>query len=149
VPAWAHRGDRGVAGLPHRINIIGVRSAARTGVVLVIGKMLPLLLFVAIGAFYIDRSCLLRPRRTRTTCSAWARPPCCCCTPTPASRTSRPPPASTAIRARYSFALITMIITVTVIYGAVQVVAQGTLAGLSARPRRWPMPPPFGGEGWR
>jgi amino acid transporter len=33
-------------------------------VVLVIGKMLPLLLFVAIGAFYIDRSCLLRPRRT-------------------------------------------------------------------------------------
>ncbi|MGM3150989.1 hypothetical protein, partial [Escherichia coli] len=36
------------------INIIGVRSAARTGVVLVIGKMLPLLLFVAIGAFYID-----------------------------------------------------------------------------------------------
>ena len=36
------------------VNIIGVRSTARTGVVLVIGKMLPLLLFVAIGAFYID-----------------------------------------------------------------------------------------------
>ena len=72
------------------INIIGVWSAARTGVVLVIGKMLPLLLFVAIGAFYIDPK-LASPAsaRTRTTCNAWARPRCCCCTPTPVSRTSR------------------------------------------------------------
>ena len=43
------------------VNIIGVRSAARTGVVLVIGKMLPLLLFVAVGAFYIDPQLALRP----------------------------------------------------------------------------------------
>ncbi|WP_204128474.1 amino acid permease, partial [Pseudomonas ogarae] len=36
------------------VNVAGVRSAARTGVILVIGKLLPLVLFVAIGAFYVD-----------------------------------------------------------------------------------------------
>lgn len=38
------------------INVIGVRSAARTGVALVIGKLLPLLFFVIVGMFYVDWS---------------------------------------------------------------------------------------------
>jgi APA family basic amino acid/polyamine antiporter len=38
------------------INVIGVRSAAQTGVVLVIGKLLPLVFFVVVGLFYIEPS---------------------------------------------------------------------------------------------
>lgn len=36
------------------INVVGVKSAARTGVALVIGKLVPLALFVAIGVFHVD-----------------------------------------------------------------------------------------------
>lgn len=46
----------GSLGLLTAINVIGVKSAARTGIALVIGKLLPLLLFVAIGLFYVDWS---------------------------------------------------------------------------------------------
>ncbi len=101
------------------VNIIGVRSAARTGVVLVIGKMLPLLLFVAIGAFYIDPQLAFSGQR-----------------PDPHDLQRMGEAALLLLyrnpRRDIPFALITMIITVTVIYGAVQVVAQGTLAGLSS-----------------
>src|SRR5690606_39735702 len=38
------------------INLLGVRAAARTGVLLAIAKMLPLLMFIAIGAMYVDMS---------------------------------------------------------------------------------------------
>src|SRR5688500_5408539 len=38
------------------INVVGVRAAARTGVALSIAKVLPLLLFVAIGAWHVDMS---------------------------------------------------------------------------------------------
>jgi amino acid transporter len=38
------------------VNIIGVRAAARTGVLLAIAKLLPLLMFVGIGAMYVDLS---------------------------------------------------------------------------------------------
>jgi amino acid transporter len=36
------------------INVIGVRAAARTGVGLAIAKLLPLVMFVVIGAFFVD-----------------------------------------------------------------------------------------------
>src|SRR5690606_7784994 len=38
------------------INIIGVRAAARTGVVLAIARVVPLLMFIAIGAMFADLS---------------------------------------------------------------------------------------------
>ena len=38
------------------INIAGVRAAANAGVLLAIGKLLPLLLFIAIGALHVDAS---------------------------------------------------------------------------------------------
>jgi hypothetical protein len=115
------------------VNIIGVRSAARTGVVLVIGKMLPLLLFVAIGAFYIDlQLAFSASAQTRMTCSAWAKPRSCC-TPTPASRTSRPPPARVPQSARrYSVRADHHDHHRHRVSSAVQVVAQGTLAALSS-----------------
>lgn len=112
------------------INVVGIRSAARTGVALVIGKLVPLLLFIAIGAFYVDLDLL---------------------------RAGEPPPlrnlgeAALLLLFAYAgfenipaaagefrnprrdvpFALITMIAFVTLIYAAVQVVAQGTLPGLA------------------
>lgn len=36
------------------INVVGVRSAARTGVALAIAKFVPLVLFIVIGAFFVD-----------------------------------------------------------------------------------------------
>src|SRR3546814_6179955 len=37
------------------VNVVGVRAAARTGVFLAIAKVLPLLMFVGIGAMYVDK----------------------------------------------------------------------------------------------
>jgi Amino acid transporters len=116
------------------VNIIGVRSAARTGVVLVIGKMLPLLLFVAIGAFYIDPQLAFSGQRPDPHDLQRMGEAALLLLYAYAGFENIPArPASTAIHAAtIPFALITMIITVTVIYGAVQVVAQGTLAGLAS-----------------
>ncbi len=132
------------------VNIIGVRSAARTGVILVIGKLLPLVVFVAVGAFFIDPQLVFSGERP------------------PSGDLQRLGEASLLLLYAYAgfenipaaageyrnprrdipFALITMIVSVTVIYAAVQVVAQGTLAGLasSATPLA-DAAASFGGEG--
>lgn len=116
------------------INVIGVRSAARTGVALVVGKLLPLLFFVVVGVFYVD----------------WSR----------ALATSLPPldnldtlaqgallllfayagfenvPAAAGEyrnpRRDVPFALISMIVICTLLYVTVQIVAQGILPDLGA-----------------
>lgn len=116
------------------INVIGVRSAARTGVALVIGKLLPLVFFLVVGVFYVD----------------WSR----------ALATGLPPlenldklgqgallllfayagfenvPAAAGEyrnpRRDVPFALITMIVICTLLYVAVQIVAQGILPELGA-----------------
>lgn len=120
-------------GLLTAINVIGVKSAARTGVALVIGKLVPLLLFVAIGVFYVDWSWAFSGK-----------------TPDPrdvgnlgeaallllfayAGFENIPAAAGEYRNPRRDvpFALITMIVTVTLIYAAVQVVAQGTLPNVA------------------
>ncbi|MDQ1091630.1 APA family basic amino acid/polyamine antiporter [Xanthomonas sacchari] len=137
-PAAAGGGVRlgiviGSLGLLTAINVIGVKSAARTGVALVIGKLVPLLLFVAIGAFYVDWSWAFSGK-----------------TPDPrdvgnlgeaallllfayAGFENIPAAAGEYRNPRRDvpFALITMIVTVTLIYAAVQVVAQGTLPNVA------------------
>ncbi|MET7143939.1 APC family permease [Xanthomonas sp. PPL139] len=137
-PAAAGGGARlgivvGSLGLLTAINVIGVKSAARTGVALVIGKLVPLLLFVAIGVFYVDWSWAFSGR-----------------TPDPrdvgnlgeaallllfayAGFENIPAAAGEYRNPRRDvpFALITMIVTVTLIYAAVQVVAQGTLPNVA------------------
>ncbi|MDY4295461.1 MULTISPECIES: APC family permease [unclassified Xanthomonas] len=137
-PAAAGGGARlaiviGSLGLLTAINVIGVRSAARTGVALVIGKLVPLLLFVAIGVFYVDWSWAFSGK-----------------TPDPrdvgnlgeaallllfayAGFENIPAAAGEYRNPRRDvpFALITMIVTVTLIYAAVQVVAQGTLPNVA------------------
>lgn len=113
------------------INVIGVKSAARTGVALVIGKLLPLALFILIGVFYIDTSLLtggeappLRNLGEAALLLLFAY----------AGFENIPAAAGEFRNPRRDvpFALLTMIATVTLIYAAVQLVAQGTLANLAA-----------------
>lgn len=112
------------------INVVGVKEGARTAVALVIIKMLPLVLFVVAGVFFVDWS--------RVT--AFEAPP-----------TATLGEAALLLLFAYAgfentaaaageyknpqrdvpFALLTMILIVTLIYTTVQVVALGTLPGLA------------------
>ncbi|MCD9005716.1 APC family permease [Luteimonas sp. XNQY3] len=136
-PAATGAGRAAVAGgsllLLTAINIVGVRWAARTAVVLVVGKLVPLMLFLCIGLFHVDWGLAFGGPRPG---------------PVDASRLGE---AALLLLFAYAgfenlaaaageyrnprrdvpFALLTMIVTVTVIYAAVQLVAQGTLAGLA------------------
>ncbi|KMM76692.1 amino acid transporter [Xanthomonas sp. NCPPB 1128] len=123
----------GSLGLLTAINVIGVKSAARTGVALVIGKLVPLLLFVAIGVFYVDWSWAFSgktpdPRDVGNLGEAALLLLFAYAgfenIPAAAGEYSNP-------RRDVPFALITMIVTVTLIYAAVQVVAQGTLPNVA------------------
>ncbi|MGX5729362.1 APC family permease [Pseudoxanthomonas beigongshangi] len=121
----------GSLGLLTLINVIGVKSAARTGVALVIGKLLPLALFILIGVFYIDvdllRSGELPPLRNLGEAALLLLFAYAGFENIPAAAGEFKNP-----RRDVPFALLTMIATVTLIYAAVQLVAQGTLVGLAA-----------------
>lgn len=112
------------------VNVVGVKAAARFGIVLVVGKLVPLLLFVVLGAFHADWSLAL----------AVGLPPLGNLgeaallllfayagfenIPAAAGEYRNP-------RRDVPFALVTMIVVVTLLYAAVQLVAQGTLPGLA------------------
>ena len=120
----------GSLGLLTGINIIGVRAAARTGVFLVIAKVLPLLLFVGIGAWYVDMS-LATPLAAAPAPRALGEAALLLLfayagfenLPAAAGEYRNP-------RRDVPFAMLSMIATVTVIYVSVQWVALGTLPGL-------------------
>ena len=115
------------------INVRGVKSGARTAVLLTWGKVLPLALFVAVGLFFVD----------------WGR-----VFPVPAphhekffqaallvlfayagfENTAAPAAEFRNPRRDVPFALIVMIALVTVIYTAVQLVAIGTIPDLGGAP---------------
>jgi len=118
------------------VNVAGVRSAARTGVILVIGKLLPLVLFVAIGAFYVDTDLAFSGVRPDPHDLQRMGEAALLLLYAYAGFENIPAAAGEYKNPRRDipFALITMIITVTVIYGAVQFIAQGTLAGLASSP---------------
>ena len=113
------------------INVVGVRSAARTGVLLAIAKVVPLLMFVAIGAFYVDRAAAapmegpipLRDMGEAALLLLYAY----------AGFENLPAAAGEYRNPRRDlpFALLAMIATVTALYVAVQWVALGTLPGLA------------------
>ncbi len=140
---WPAAGVDGVArlaviigslGLLTAINVIGVKSAARTGVALVIGKLLPLLLFVGIGIFYVDWSWALSGQAPDLRDLGNLGEAALLLLFAYAGFENIPAAAAEYRNPRRDvpFALITMIITVTLIYAAVQVVAQGTLPGLAS-----------------
>ncbi len=111
------------------INVIGVRSAARTGVALVVAKLVPLLFFIVVGMFFVDWSRAVDMgaplmgnlgEGALLLLFAYAG-----FENTPAAAGEFKDP-----RRDVPFALVTMIVLVTLIYVAVQVVAQGTLPNL-------------------
>lgn len=120
----------GSLGLLTVVNVIGVRAAARSAATLAVAKMLPLLAFVVVGVFFVDWSRAL----------VWQAPPLGNLgegallllfayagfenTPAAAGEYRNP-------RRDVPFALVTMIVLVTLTYAAVQVVAQGTLPALA------------------
>lgn len=121
----------GSLGLLVGINVLGVRAAARTGVLLSIAKVVPLLLFVGIGAWYVDMS-LATPLATPPSPRALGEAALLLLfayagfenLPAAAGEYRNP-------RRDVPFAMLSMIATVTAIYVAVQWVALGTLPGLA------------------
>ena len=113
------------------VNVVGVRAAARTGVFLSIAKVLPLLMFIAIGAAHVDAS-LARPLSEPPPMHALGEAALLLLfayagfenLPAAAGEYRNP-------RRDVPFAMLSMIATVTAIYFAVQWVALGTLPGLA------------------
>jgi amino acid transporter len=115
------------------INVRGVKSGARTAVVLAWGKVLPLVLFVAVGIFFVDWSRVFpvpMPERANFMKAAllvlFAY----------AGFENTPAPAGEFVNPRRDvpFALIVQIAIVTAIYTTVQLVAMGTVANLGSSP---------------
>jgi APA family basic amino acid/polyamine antiporter len=108
------------------INVVGVRHAANAAVALVIAKIVPLLLFVAVGAFFIDwprlgdvelPSAAALGEASLLLLFAYAGFEN---TPAAAGEYRNP-------RRDLPFALVAMIAAVTLLYAGVQLVALGTL----------------------
>jgi amino acid transporter len=112
------------------INVLGVKAGARTAVFLVIAKMLPLAFFIAVGAWFVDGSHLVIREAPRGGALAQAALLLLFAyggfenTPVAAGEYHNP-------RRNVPFALLSMILIVTLLYGAVQAVALGTLPGLA------------------
>jgi len=113
------------------INVVGVRAAANAGVLLAIGKLVPLALFVAIGIFFVDTS-LAAPSTAPLTARPLAEAALLLLfayagfenLPAAAGEYRNP-------RRDVPFALLTMIATVTFVYVSVQWVTLGTLPDLA------------------
>ena len=115
------------------INVRGVKSGARTAVVLAWGKVVPLVLFVAVGLFWVDWNRIFpvpMPERANFMKAAllvlFAY----------AGFENTPAPAGEFLDPKRDvpFALIMQIVIVTAIYTAVQLVALGTVPNLGASP---------------
>jgi len=112
------------------INLRGVRQSAWVVDVLTVAKLVPLGIFIGVGIFFID------PARLATLPSvSWPQAASAALLlnfafggfdviPVPAGEATDP-------RRHVPFALVTTIVSVTVIMGLAQVVAQGTLPGLA------------------
>jgi len=112
------------------INIRGVKAGARTAAALAIAKILPLIFFIVVGAWSIEGSRLVVPEMPHS--SSMGRAALLLLfayggyesTPAAAGEYRNP-------RRDLPFALLFMVLTVTLIYTAVQVVAMGTLPDLA------------------
>jgi APA family basic amino acid/polyamine antiporter len=134
-PAAAAPGARaaiisGLLVLMAAVNVRGVSAGARMAVVLVVAKMLPLMFFISVGVWFVDGSRLIvfaAPHRgalgqaALLLLFAYAG-----FENTPAAAGEYRDP-----RHNVPFALLSMILIVTLLYGAVQLVALGTLPELA------------------
>ena len=115
------------------VNVIGVKSGARTAVVLAFGKVLPLVLFISVGLFFVDWNRIFpvpAPERENLMKAAllvlFAY----------AGFENTPAAAGEFVNPKRDvpFALIVTIGIVTTIYTAVQLVALGTVTNLGTSP---------------
>lgn len=134
-PAVARGGWRAalmcaVIALLAAINIRGVEAGARTAVTLVIAKLLPLIFFVAVGAWYVQGARLAVHAAPRASALGQAALLLLFAyggfenTPVAAGEFRNP-------RRDVPFALLVTILCVTLIYSSVQLVALGTLPALA------------------
>lgn len=112
------------------INIVGIRAGVGTAVFLAISKIVPLLIFIAVGAFFVSGQTLAANDVERTGSLGEAALLLLFAyagfenTAAPAGEFKNP-------RRDVPFALVTQIVIVTLIYSAVQWVALGTLPGVA------------------
>ncbi|HEY0971094.1 MAG TPA: APC family permease [Gemmatimonadales bacterium] len=112
------------------INVVGVKSGARTAVALVIAKMLPLAFFVVVGVFFVDWSRAIAWETPRTGTLGEATLLLLFAyagfenAPAAAGEYRNP-------RRDVPFALLMMIVIITATYTLVQLVALGTLPGVA------------------
>jgi APA family basic amino acid/polyamine antiporter len=115
------------------VNVVGVRHAANTAVGLAIAKIVPLLLFVAVGMFFVQWPRLANVELPPATALGEASLLLLFAyagfenTPAAAGEYRNP-------RRDVPFALLTMIGAVTVLYASVQLVALGTLPDVASSP---------------
>lgn len=115
------------------INVAGVRSAARAGVFLAISKLLPLAMFMVIGVFYVDMSQAVSIPFSEIPLKDLGKGALLLMfayagfenMPAAAAEYRNP-------RKDVPFAMLAMIVIVTLIYVVVQWVSLGTLPGLGA-----------------
>jgi basic amino acid/polyamine antiporter, APA family len=112
------------------INVLGVKAGARTAVTLVVAKLVPLAFFVLLGIFFVDwtRVTAFEPLRPEVLGSASLLLLFAYAgfenSPAAAGEYKNP-------QRDVPFALLTMIVTVTLLYTLVMVVALGTLPGIA------------------
>lgn len=136
---WAGSGGARAAiltatiGLFGWINVRGVKAGAHTAFALVIAKMLPLIFFIAVGAWFVDGSRLALVHLPSGTAMGRAALLLLFAyggfenTPAAAGEYRNP-------RRDVPFSLLVTILTVTLLYSAVQAVALGTLPQLAHSP---------------
>jgi basic amino acid/polyamine antiporter, APA family len=112
------------------INVVGVKSGARTAVTFTIVKLIPLVFFVVVGIFFVDWSAVSNitapPTATLGQAALLLLFAYAGFENTPAAAGEYKDP-----RRDVPFAMLTMIVIVTTLYTLVQLVALGTLPGLA------------------
>ena len=116
------------------INIVGVRQAAQLSLALVVCKLLPLLLFVGIGVFHVDWELAFGGAASGVVDLGSTGEAALLLLFAYAGFENLSVAAGEYQNPRRNvpFALVAMIVLVTAVYAAVQLVAQGTLPGLAA-----------------
>lgn len=112
------------------INVVGVKSGVRFAVLLTVGKLLPLVLFIAVGIFAVDWS-RLAVAETPSTSGLGEAALLLLFSYAGFENTAAAAGEYRNPQRDVPFALVTMIVLVTLIYTLVQVVAVGTLPGLA------------------
>jgi amino acid transporter len=113
------------------INVIGVKSGVRTAVFLAISKTLPLLLFIAAGAFAFSASIFAGAGQAPRSGTLGEAALLLLFAYAGFENTAAPAGEFKNPRRDVPFALIAQIVIVTLIYSAVQAVALGTLPGVA------------------